>query len=238
MARPSSGVWVYIRAESVYAIQPEFKQFVARVGIHGKKERGSIQVEVWLDKLRVHRSPILCGGQGPGTSRDDLSPAPPVHCGSSCSTAAMGEQTILRISATRALSRGQCSPQDQPNHFHVSEECHAAVFAPKEASWAAIGAERPQLPCDRRGRSRPERGLLFLGSAVEKLVRILCTGEHNTRLPHSAFQGQTPDEMYFQNGEHIPQQLEAARQQARQARAEANRKRDCEACELLAASRN
>jgi transposase InsO family protein len=74
-------------------------------------------------------------------------------------------------------------------------------------------------------------------SAVEKLVRFYVQ-EHNTRLPHSAFQGQTPDERYFQNGEHIPQQLEAARQQARQARAEANRKRDCEACELLAASRN
>lgn len=74
-------------------------------------------------------------------------------------------------------------------------------------------------------------------SAVEKLVRFYVQ-EHNSRLPHSAFQGQTPDEMYFQNGEHIPQQLEAARQQARQARAEANRKRDCEACELLAASRN
>ena len=74
-------------------------------------------------------------------------------------------------------------------------------------------------------------------SAVEKLVRFYVH-EHNTRLPHSAFQGQTPDEMYFQNGDHIPRQLEAARQEARQARAEANRKRDCRACELLAASRN
>jgi len=74
-------------------------------------------------------------------------------------------------------------------------------------------------------------------SAVEKLVRFYVH-EHNTRLPHSAFQGQTPDEIYFQNGDHIPRQLEAARQQARQARAEANRKRDCEACVLLAASGN
>ncbi len=50
-------------------------------------------------------------------------------------------------------------------------------------------------------------------SAVEKLVRFYVQ-EHNTRLPHSAFRGQTPDEMYFQTGDHIPQQLEAARQQA------------------------
>ena len=74
-------------------------------------------------------------------------------------------------------------------------------------------------------------------SAVEKLVQFYVH-EHNTRLPHSAFQGQTPDEMYFQNGDHIPQQLEAARQQTRQALAEANRGRDCEACTLLAANRN
>jgi transposase InsO family protein len=74
-------------------------------------------------------------------------------------------------------------------------------------------------------------------SAVEKLVRFYVH-EHNTRLPRSAFQGQTPDEMYFQNGESIPKQLEAGRQQARQARAEANRKRDCRACALVAASSN
>ena len=74
-------------------------------------------------------------------------------------------------------------------------------------------------------------------SAVEKLVRF-SVPEHNTRLPHSAFQGQTPDEMYFQNGDSIPKQLEAARQEARQARAEANRKRDGRACALLAASSN
>ncbi len=74
-------------------------------------------------------------------------------------------------------------------------------------------------------------------SVVEKLVRFYVH-EHHTRLPHSAFQGQTPDEMYFQNGDSIPKQLEAARQEARQARAEANRKRDCRACALLAASSN
>ena len=62
--------------------------------------------------------------------------------------------------------------------------------------------------------------------------------EHNSRLPHSALRGQTPDEMYFKTGDSIPEELEAARQEARQARAEANRKQDCEACGLLAASLN
>lgn len=70
-------------------------------------------------------------------------------------------------------------------------------------------------------------------SAVERLVRFYIQ-EHNTRLPHSAFQGQTPDEMYFQTGVKVPERLEAARNEARRARAEANRKRECETCELVA----
>ena len=73
--------------------------------------------------------------------------------------------------------------------------------------------------------------------AVKKLVAFYVE-EHNSGLPHSAFRGQTPDEMYFKTGDRIPEELEAARQEARQARAEANRKQDCEACELLAASLN
>ena len=54
--------------------------------------------------------------------------------------------------------------------------------------------------------------------------------EHNERVPHSAFKGQTPDEMYIGGGEQIPGRLEAARQEARKARLEANRLRRCAAC--------
>ena len=68
-------------------------------------------------------------------------------------------------------------------------------------------------------------------SAVEKLVRFYVQ-EHNTRLPHSAFQGQTPDEMYFQTGVRIPQRLEAARNEVRRARAEAPMARCSIACWL------
>jgi len=73
--------------------------------------------------------------------------------------------------------------------------------------------------------------------AVEKLVTFYVQ-EHNSRLPHSAFRGQTPDEMYFKTGDSIPEELEAARQKARQARGEANRKQDCRSCELRVASLN
>ncbi|GAC1667806.1 MAG: hypothetical protein PVS2B1_25790 [Candidatus Dormibacteraceae bacterium] len=72
---------------------------------------------------------------------------------------------------------------------------------------------------------------------VEKLVAFYVH-EHNTRLPHSAFRGQTPDEMYFGTGSHVPDELEAARQEARQARAEANRKQTCRVCDLVTVSIN
>jgi hypothetical protein len=70
-----------------------------------------------------------------------------------------------------------------------------------------------------------------------KLV-VFYVHEHNTRLPHSAFLGQTPDEMYFGTGSHIPDELEAARQEARRARAEANRKQTCRVCDLVTGSIN
>ena len=52
--------------------------------------------------------------------------------------------------------------------------------------------------------------------AVENLVAFYVQ-EHKSRLPHSAFRGQTPDEMYFKNGDSKPEELAAARQEARRA---------------------
>ena len=60
--------------------------------------------------------------------------------------------------------------------------------------------------------------------------------EHNTKLPHSAFRGQTPDEMYFGSGDGIPEELERRRLQARQARLEANRRSRCGRCEEVGAA--
>ncbi|MDZ4847827.1 MAG: hypothetical protein SGI77_00910 [Pirellulaceae bacterium] len=54
--------------------------------------------------------------------------------------------------------------------------------------------------------------------------------QHNRCIPHSAFKGQTPDEMYFATGADVPEKLQAARVVARQARREANLKRTCSAC--------
>ena len=55
--------------------------------------------------------------------------------------------------------------------------------------------------------------------------------QHNNHLPHSAFHGQTPDEMYHGTGVHVPAQLEEARLAARQSRLKSNRERNCHVCQ-------
>ena len=69
-------------------------------------------------------------------------------------------------------------------------------------------------------------------ATVRKLVAFYIK-QHNTHLPHSAFRGQTPDEMYFGTGTEIPKRLEASQIAARQSRMKANRAQTCQACEEL-----
>ncbi len=66
-------------------------------------------------------------------------------------------------------------------------------------------------------------------SRLEKLVEFYVD-EHNTRLPHSAFRGQTPDEMYFGTGAHIPVEFDGAKKVARQSRMEVNHAISCPMC--------
>ncbi len=75
---------------------------------------------------------------------------------------------------------------------------------------------------------------LFLHSldsvpTVRRLVAFYVQ-EHNEVLPHSAFRGQTPDEMYFGRGDAVPADLTACAAAARQARVEANRSTACGTC--------
>ncbi|MCA9123360.1 MAG: DDE-type integrase/transposase/recombinase [Planctomycetales bacterium] len=67
-------------------------------------------------------------------------------------------------------------------------------------------------------------------STIRKLVAFYVE-QHNSHLPHSAFQGQTPDETYFATGDHIPKQIQAAKITAREARMKSNRSQKCQACE-------
>jgi putative transposase len=66
-------------------------------------------------------------------------------------------------------------------------------------------------------------------ATVKRLVDFYVT-EHNERLPHAAFEGQTPDEVYFGRGDHIPGELAARRREGRRQRVARNRAVACAAC--------
>jgi len=65
--------------------------------------------------------------------------------------------------------------------------------------------------------------------SVKKLVAFYVE-EHNQRLPHSAFHGQTPDEMYFATGGGVPDELERERELGKLKRFEENRALTCGRC--------
>ena len=75
---------------------------------------------------------------------------------------------------------------------------------------------------------------LFLNQldSVAFLRRLVgfYVAEHNNQLPHSAFRGQTPDEMYFGTDGHVPGDLDVKRKEARADRIAANRTRSCRVC--------
>ena len=64
---------------------------------------------------------------------------------------------------------------------------------------------------------------------LERLIDFYVR-EHKTKMPHHAFGGQTPDEMYFDHADRVHDRLRTARRQARRARMEANRGESCRAC--------
>jgi putative transposase len=81
---------------------------------------------------------------------------------------------------------------------------------------------------------------LFLHSldsiaTIRRLVTFYVH-QHNHVLPHSAFRGQTPDEMYFGTGDAVPADLASLAAVARRARVEANRSASCETCPSMNAA--
>ena len=69
-------------------------------------------------------------------------------------------------------------------------------------------------------------------SSVKKLIAFYIN-EYNAKLPHSAFRGQTPDEMYFGAGDGIADDLESKRVTAGSLRLKSNRNTSCKTCESL-----
>lgn len=78
-----------------------------------------------------------------------------------------------------------------------------------------------------------ETAALDTAASVKKLVAFYVE-QHNSHLPHSAFKGQTPDEMYFGTGDGIPKKLEEEKFKARELRLKSNRERNCHVCSLSA----
>jgi len=66
-------------------------------------------------------------------------------------------------------------------------------------------------------------------AALRRLIEFYVTA-HNEVMPHSAFQGQTPNEVFFGTGGEITQKLSAARASAREERMRANRTARCGVC--------
>ena len=66
-------------------------------------------------------------------------------------------------------------------------------------------------------------------TTVRRLVAFYVQ-EHNQVLPHSAFRGQTPDEMYYGTGDAVPADLASHAATARRARVEANPSAACVTC--------
>ena len=71
-------------------------------------------------------------------------------------------------------------------------------------------------------------------ATVKNLVAFYVT-EHNETMPHNAFEGQTPDEVYFGRGAHVPDELAERRRLAQ--RVASNRSAACSACPRAAPSR-
>lgn len=76
---------------------------------------------------------------------------------------------------------------------------------------------------------------LYINSldSIERLRALVAffIEQHNTQMPHPAFSGQTPDEMYFGSAVNLPAQLPADRSKARAERLAANRAMTCGQCE-------
>ena len=66
-------------------------------------------------------------------------------------------------------------------------------------------------------------------AGLRRLVEFYVKA-HNEVVPHSAFEGQTPDEVFFGIGDEVPKNLSDARKKAREQRMNANRTAQCDVC--------
>jgi hypothetical protein len=66
-------------------------------------------------------------------------------------------------------------------------------------------------------------------AALRRLIGFYVKA-HNEVMPHSAFEGQTPDEVFFGIGDEVSKRLAEARDSARKKRMKENRAAGCGVC--------
>ena len=150
----------------------------------------------------------------------------------------------------RAIDRSAC-PRFSP-HELTADETSAIRAMVTSPDFRHVPTGRLAILAQRLGRVLAQTAISFSNSLIEAWWRVLkhswlflnqldsavsvrklvafYVEEHNTRLPHSAFQGQTPDEMYSGTGNEVPDNLRAARQDARRRRLDVNRAARCGVC--------
>ena len=143
--------------------------------------------------------------------------------------------------ALRPSASGSRSRHRERNHRHGSRG--PSLDGPRVAQPDTEGRGEPGRD-GAQGIGTPARSpghqWLFLHSpdgvtTVRRLVAFYVD-EHNRGLPHSAFRGQTPDEMYFGTGDAVPADLMSRAVAARRARVEANRSAACGTCPSIDAA--
>ncbi len=115
-------------------------------------------------------------------------------------------------------------------------EVEPMVFVAISPMPTSIGCCRPREAATAKPCARRYKGVLPFGRDGLKSRRagnpgrVSRANEHNTKMPHPAFGGQTPDETFFATGSNLPEDLALAKSNARAARLAANRAASCERC--------
>ena len=149
--------------------------------------------------------------------------------------------TLLDASRSRASSTSQSTPTvladgGVENFNSNMDELIGSGLLRRVLAMTEIRFSNSMIPVNWAWWRALKHNGLFLNTldnvaTVTKLVAFYVD-EHNKRLPHSAFRGQTPDEMYFGTGGSVPERLGEGKAIAKQKRFDENRALACRMCDV------
>ena len=129
---------------------------------------------------------------------------------------------LHRTAGLRRISRRRYGPHCAPTTIVCANTSFAAARGPLP------GTFRSRVPPFRPGDNaasvpvvttepfdQEKQNALDSSARWEKRARVLAAVVHNTKMPHPAFNGQTPDEMFFGTGAQVPEELALAKGHAR-----------------------